>query len=52
MPLAGHLQDVFIMDAIVAMDQAEDDLPSLNDTRMYKYVIRLSDMVSADGNLL
>jgi hypothetical protein len=40
------------MDAIVAMGQADDDLQSLNDMRMYKKVVRLSDITSADGTTI
>ena len=44
-----RVDDVFLMDAFVALDLDPADLISLNDVRMYKQVTRLSDIVSADG---
>ena len=49
LPTARRLHDVFLMDAIVSMGVSADDLRSLNDMRMFKQVIRLSDITSADG---
>jgi hypothetical protein len=37
------------MEAFLQMDLSIDDLISLNDVRMFKHVMRLSDMCSADG---
>jgi hypothetical protein len=51
-PTACRSNDVFIIDAIVAMHLDEKDLISLNETRMYKQVLRLSNMTSADGKFL
>ncbi|MGL4350682.1 MAG: hypothetical protein ACRCT2_09010, partial [Plesiomonas shigelloides] len=44
--------DVFLMDVFMAQDYSPADLCSLNDVRMYKQVMRLSDIVTADGKEL
>jgi hypothetical protein len=52
-PKARRLQDVFLMeDSFVAMGLEGDDLRLLNDMRMFKQVIRLSDITSADGQVI
>jgi hypothetical protein len=51
-PKARCLQDVFLMDSFVAMGLEGDDLRLLNDMRMYKQVIHLSDITSADGQVI
>jgi hypothetical protein len=49
LPTAQRENDTFLMEAFLQMDLSIDDLISLNDVRMFKHVLRLSDMCSADG---
>jgi hypothetical protein len=49
LPTAQRENDTFLMEAFLQMDLSIDDLISLNNVRMFKHVLRLSDMCSADG---
>jgi hypothetical protein len=44
LPTAQRENDTFLMEAFLQMDLSIDDLISLNDVRMFKHVLRLSDV--------